>query len=132
MESIHGARFLVVDDEPDMREITAYEFKSLGAEIYLAHGAHSALKILEERPIDMIISDYLMPEGSGLHLLKGLREKKIHVPTIILTGFSELTREEVLEFGAKEMFFKPVNWARLIQFVGELLQKPSSLRLELT
>lgn len=122
MESICGAKLLVVDDEPDLREIIAYEFRSLGAEIFEADGAHSALKILLERPIDMIISDYLMPQGSGLHLLHGLREKQIHVPAIILTGFSDLTREEVLGFGAKEMFFKPVKWSSLIQFVGELLQ----------
>lgn len=122
----NGQRILVVDDEPEIQEISAYEFSSRGANVVTAEGAHDALKILAREKIDFIVSDFLMPKGSGLDLMKGLKTEGIKVPLVILTGFSDLTREEVLKMGALEMFYKPIKWPILLEFVKKTLDSQSA------
>lgn len=121
----NGQRILVVEDEPEIQEISAYEFSSRGANVVTAEGANDALKILAREKIDFIVSDFLMPKGSGLDLMKGLKTEGIKVPLVILTGFSDLTRDEVLKMGALEMFYKPIKWPILLEFVKNSLDSKS-------
>ncbi len=120
-----GYQILVVDDEPEIQEISAYEFSIRGAKVHVAEGAYDALKILSQEKIDFIVSDFLMPKGSGLDLMKGLKTQGIAVPIIILTGFSDLSRDEVIEMGALEMFYKPIKWPVLLEFVKKALEPHS-------
>ena len=111
---------LVVDDEPDLREITSFEFEYKGATVISASGGHAALEIVKKQKIDLVISDVRMPEGSGGELLLAMKEQNLlkKTPIILMTGFSDLTRESAIKSGALELFYKPVRWQEVIEFVA--------------
>lgn len=113
---LEGKRILVVDDEPDLREITAFEFEHKGAKVFTADGGYEAMELLKKESYDLVVSDVRMPEGTGEELLDSMAESKIltKTPIILVTGFADITREEALERGALELFFKPVKWANLL------------------
>jgi DNA-binding NtrC family response regulator len=110
---------LVVDDEPDLREITSFEFEYKGATVVTASGGHDALDIVKNQKIDLVISDVRMPEGSGGELLLAMKEQNLlkKTPIILMTGFSDLTRESAIKSGALELFYKPVRWKEVIDLV---------------
>ena len=120
---LEGKRILVVDDEPDLREITAFEFEHKGAKVFTADGGYEAMELLKKESYDLVVSDVRMPEGTGEELLDSMAESKIltKTPIILVTGFADITRDEALERGALELFFKPVKWANLLEFIDSKL-----------
>jgi CheY-like chemotaxis protein len=120
-----GKKILVVDDEPDLREITAFEFEHKGAQVVTAEGGYEALEIVKTGGIDLIVSDVRMPEGSGEELLDSLNGENLlgSSPIILVTGFADISREEALRKGALELFYKPVKWVDVIEFAKDVLVK---------
>ena len=121
-------RALVVDDEPDLREITSFELESHGCDVTEAPNGAAAQKVLQEQdPFDFVISDVRMPEGNGIELLEAVIAMPEPRPLVFLvTGFADITREEALSKGAAEMFFKPVDWTRMIEMIHSSLSKSKS------
>ena len=66
---------LVVDDELNIRRVLERAFLKEGYHVHLAEGGHQALRILEEVPADVVLTDVVMPDMSGLELLKQIRAK---------------------------------------------------------
>jgi len=98
---------VLVDDE----EIVLTSLKSfLMLETEYEHvsftSANKALKYIEENEIDLVISDYLMPEMDGISLLAKVRELQPEVPRIILTGYAD-----------KENAIKAINEVGLFQYI---------------
>ncbi len=85
---------LFVDDEPDLLEITKLFLEKTGEfTVYTAHSADEGFQILEEKPIEVIISDYQMPEKDGIEFLKAIRSRQDKRPFILFTGRG---REEIV------------------------------------
>lgn len=110
-------RFLIVDDHSTMRRIVRNILNELGYEkTYEADDGPEALVILNEEPIDFVITDWNMPKMKGIDLLKKIRsrEKIKHVPVLIVTA--ESTKEQVLESiqaGVNGYLVKPFTAATL-------------------
>ena len=68
-----GLCVLVVDDEPDAREIMATALEASGARVEVAGSARDAFEILERTPIDVLLSDIAMPDEDGFALIRGAR-----------------------------------------------------------
>src|SRR5665647_1900350 len=87
-------RVLYVDDEASLLEL-AKEFLEAPNEIILetATNAPSGMRIIEEGEIDVVVSDYVMPDMDGLAFLRELRRSGNDIPFILLTGKG---REEVV------------------------------------
>jgi len=64
---------LIVDDEANFREALAFLLKMEGYKILTAESGHSALKLLKERKVDVVVSDIRMPDGDGIELLRRLK-----------------------------------------------------------
>lgn len=111
--------FLVVDDHEPMRKSVMHALKETGyIDVVLATDGIQARKLLQQTPVDAIISDWNMPNMNGLQLLKSLRadEQYKNVPFMLVTG--EASREKVLEaIGAKvsEMLLKPFTAHTLVE-----------------
>ncbi len=114
-----GVRILIADDEEGIREFLAYDLRYQSAQVFEAGNAVEALKIIENETIDLIISDIQMPGGDGVQLLRTIHERGLVLPIVIITGFAEISREELLRLGAVEVLDKPIDESRL----WELLQK---------
>jgi PAS domain S-box-containing protein len=82
---------LAVDDDPLVAINTSALLEELGHTVYSAPSALHALEILHrEKKIDLIITDQLMPDMTGLELVTRIRQENAHMPIILATGYAEL------------------------------------------
>ncbi len=81
---------LIVDDEDGVRNALRRALRKDPYDLHFAASGPEALEVLASRPIDMILSDHLMPGMTGLELLKIARNRWPHVMRLILTGHADL------------------------------------------
>jgi signal transduction histidine kinase len=123
--SLAGLRVLVVDDEPDARDLLAVVLQQCGALVTKADSAGAALEALNAQPFDVLISDIEMPGVDGYELIRQLRgieaggEK--FTPAMALTAHARAKdRARVLAAGFQMHVSKPVSAAELVIGVGSL------------
>ncbi len=112
---------LLVDDEETLREIIAMQLEDDGYNILQAGSGNDAFEIVKKNEIDLIISDMRMPNGSGEDLLKSLNNLDKKPPFILVTGFSELTKDDAIKLGAHDMLSKPIDFDELESHIEKLL-----------
>ena len=122
---LSGVRVLVVDDQPDARELVARILGDCGAEVMIAAHAREALELVERRRPMVVVSDIGMPEVDGYELLKQIRslgaERGGNVPAIALTAFARSEdRTRALHRGFQVHVAKPVEPAELIATVASV------------
>lgn len=102
---------LVVDDQPNIRRVVrAYLETVQKCEVTEAENGVDAIKKLLESPVDLIITDLVMPEMTGLELLGYVRrhESFRHIPVIMLTSQGDETdRRKALALGVNDYLVKP-------------------------
>lgn len=117
--------FLVVDDFEPMRKVTSVQLRTMGANTILtAKDGAEALRMLQNRRVDIVLSDLNMPLMSGLDLLKAVRadENLAHLPFIMITAESERKLvEETIHSGVSDLLVKPYTAKILAQHVGKAL-----------
>ena len=125
---LEGARLMVIDDEPDARELLKDLLEPLGAVVDIAGSADEAYARLMAEPYTAIISDVGMPEADGLSLVRRLREQEQYraVPAIALSAYAALKdREEALRAGFDAHLRKPLDMAELLQTLTTLMSRRS-------
>jgi len=117
-------KILIVDDEPDLREILAFYLEDMGFQVSQASGGNPAKETLNNERFDLIVSDVKMPDGSGLELLKHVHgeEDGLKIRTIMVTGFSEISQEGLIAQGAYKVLIKPIEWDSLRPIIEEALK----------
>ncbi|HVF35950.1 MAG TPA: ATP-binding protein [Candidatus Saccharimonadia bacterium] len=123
--SLAGLRVLVVDDEPDARELIATLATGHGAEVVTAESADAAVRLLATFEADVLVSDIGMPERDGYALLSELRgsanERLRHLPAIALTAFARASdRERALQTGFNAHLAKPIEHDSLIATIARV------------
>jgi response regulator RpfG family c-di-GMP phosphodiesterase len=99
---------LIVDDEERILSALRRTLHAEGYEILTCESAHDALEILDERPVDMIISDQRMPGMNGLQFLAEARERCPHAARMLITGWiSEIPTQTLQELGIIALINKP-------------------------
>ena len=83
-------RALVVDDEELVRLSTGEMLEGLGYETIEASSADVALKVLEERSIDLLVTDHLMPGMTGTDLAKSVSDRFPSVKVLIVSGYADV------------------------------------------
>ncbi len=120
-----GLRVLVVDDEPDARDIMATALEASGARVEVAASAHDAFEILERTPIDVLLSDIAMPGEDGFALIRKVRAsatgKIARMPAAAVTAFtSPEDRARALTAGFHVHLAKPFEPMELVRTVDRL------------
>lgn len=121
-------RVLVVDDDDDARELTAYFLESSSLEVRTAASAADALSALDDYSPHVILSDIGMPVEDGYALIRRIRalpaEEKKRIPAVAVTAF---TRNEDSERALAEGFdvhmAKPVDLPQLLKIITRLTQR---------
>jgi putative nucleotidyltransferase with HDIG domain len=117
------ARVLVVDDEVGLRLSMSALLKNDGHDVLVAQDVRSALVVLEQSPVDVVISDIIMPGESGVEFLAQVRERDPSVAVILFTGEPCVeTASEALRQGAFDYLAKPVSKAALLAVVARAAQ----------
>ena len=86
-----------------------------------------AQKHIDAQPTDLILSDLRLPDHDGIHLLKWMGDKELHIPLIIMTGYADIqSAVQAMKLGAQDYIAKPVNPEELLKKITEALQVKES------
>jgi len=123
-----GTRVLVVDDDADARELLRSILAQSGASVRTASSAAEALKQLEDRQPDVLVSDIGMPGEDGYALIRQVRalskEQGGHVPALALTAFARSDdRRRAIGAGFHMHLAKPVEPDELVTVVASLAKR---------
>ena len=127
-ERLEGLKVLVVDDEPDTRELLRVGVGQCGAEVVTAGSAQEALEVIAEESPDLLISDIGMPGEDGYELIRKVRAlpagRGRKIPAIALTAYARTEdRMRALRAGYQSHIAKPVELAELITVMASLVKR---------
>jgi PAS domain S-box-containing protein len=122
---LQGLQVLIVDDQPDARELMADLLELHGAKVSVADSAAAALKALDDVPPDVLVSDIGMPHEDGYDLIRKVRargsERSGNVPAVAVTGFAtSMDAEHALALGFQRYVAKPIDPAALLSLIARL------------
>jgi CheY-like chemotaxis protein len=99
---------MVVDDEPIVLKAVSELVEFLGHTVTKAQSGEEALDLLSEKRPDILLSDIRMPHMDGIRLIQEIRERDIHLPIVLMTGYAETYNlEDTFMAGADEYLTKP-------------------------
>jgi CheY-like chemotaxis protein/anti-sigma regulatory factor (Ser/Thr protein kinase) len=129
-----GARLLVVDDEPDARELLALILEQYGAKVMSVHSTEAAMELLSCTPVDVMICDIGMPHEDGYTFIQRLRtlgHSAGSVPAIALTAYARLEdRHRALAAGFQLHVTKPIDPTELVASIVRLLKNKRDQQAE--
>jgi DNA-binding response OmpR family regulator len=118
-----GTKILIVDDDPDIRNLISVYLENEGIDTVQAEHAVEALKLLSTENVDLIILDVMMPNMSGIEACMKIREER-HMPIIMLSAKSEdMDKIQGLASGADDYLTKPFNPLELTARVKSQLRR---------
>jgi DNA-binding response OmpR family regulator len=124
------ARILVVEDERQLAELIAEQLRAAGHTVSLAADGPAALTMVQERPPDLVILDWMLPGLDGLEVCRRIRAVSI-TPILMLTArAAELDRVLGLEVGADDYLTKPFSMQELLARARALLRRVDLMRRE--
>lgn len=119
------AKILVADDNPEVLSVLRRALEIQGHEVLTVEDGRSALTLLDDEPVDLLITDLNMPELDGIELLLAVRENSPALPIVVVSGGGLLDKELLLDnagaLGAHRTLAKPLDLRALQQVVAQLL-----------
>jgi len=125
-------RILLLDDEPELRSTLRDRLILEGYDVQTAPDGRRGLKLYQENPVDLVITDVLMPEMDGLEVIRVLCGTPTPPLIIAMSGGGSRDLDflvEATEFGATRTLSKPFRLDDLIILVNDLLSSISYPRL---
>ncbi len=115
-------KILIVDDEPDIRELLEITLGRMKLETRCARNVKEAQDWLAREPFDLCLTDMRLPDGNGLELVQHIQKRHTQVPVAMITAYGSLdTAIHALKAGAFDFLTKPVDLGRLRELVGSAL-----------
>lgn len=118
-------QILIVDDSESIREVLAFSISNAGYQVLVACDGLDALKYFDGRTIDLVLTDYHMPNLNGLELILKVRQLEAYkfIPILVLTTESQLKiMKEAREGGATGWLTKPFNTEKLLQTLRKVIR----------
>jgi two-component system, OmpR family, response regulator len=122
------ARLLVVEDEPNIRELLSTSLRFAGFEVHTAGDGHSALKLAESTHPDLLVLDVMLPDMDGFSVTRRLRDQGRQVPVLFLTARDD-TQDKVtgLTVGGDDYVTKPFSLEEVVARIRAVLRRTSGL-----
>ena len=121
------ASVLVVEDDPDLREALSDTLTLAGFSVKVADNGASALKILQQHPIGMVVSDVQMRPMDGHTLLSRIKSRYPAVPVLLITAYGRIEKAvSAMRDGAVDYLAKPFEPALLLQKVEQAFRLPQT------
>lgn len=116
-------RILVVDDEPVVRELAVEILRRNGHDPEGVGSARRALELLDEQEFDLLVSDVVMPDMTGVELLHELRRRRHQLPVVLMTGgtIEPERTTDALQHVATVLLYKPFTHDELRDAVAAAL-----------
>jgi CheY-like chemotaxis protein len=120
---VETKRILIVDDEANIAMVLAACATRLGrCDVDMAYSGQQALTAFQRQAYDLVITDYRMPDMSGLELAKAMRRQAPQVRIVLMTAYDTINlREEAARLPVDEYLEKPISIAKVQEIVGRVL-----------
>lgn len=113
-------RILYIDDETDLLELAGTFFEDENLPLETCPDFHDALKLIEQNPFDLVITDAKLPSGSGPELVRTIKANGFKGKTILVSGNVQ-DPKEVKEIGYDLVVTKPIDFVDLIDKIKQLI-----------
>jgi len=115
-------RILIIEDEYVLADYAMEILEEAGFEVIVAGTGQKSLEILEsDRDIGLIFSDLGLPDIDGTDLVKLIRSKSVATPIIIVSGWCEMSVEEINKMGVHGLLYKPYTAESLVEHARALI-----------
>jgi len=126
---LNMGKLLIVDDDIALAQIIESFLSRNGFESLFTTNVKSARKLIHQKPFDLYLLDYRLPDGTGLDLLQTIRSESLTVPVVIMTGFNDVrTVVRAMKMGATDYIIKPVNPDELLMILRQALDQTSQVK----
>jgi two-component system response regulator PilR (NtrC family) len=114
---------LVVDDEPDIRELLELTLGRMNIETRSAADLKHARALLDREHFDVCLTDMRLPDGNGIDLVRHIQQEDLNVPIAVITAYGNMeSAVEALKAGAFDFISKPVDLQVLRNLIGSVLK----------
>ena len=114
---------LVVDDEPDIRELLELTLGRMNIETRSAADLKHAQALLAQEHFDVCLTDMRLPDGNGIDLVRHIQQQDMNVPIAVITAYGNMeSAVEALKAGAFDFVSKPVDLQVLRNLIGSVLK----------
>jgi two-component system response regulator PilR (NtrC family) len=121
-------RALVVDDEPDIRELLSITLERMNLDVTAADTIAAATRELRANSFDLCLTDMRLPDGDGLSLVEWIQTHKPQIPVAVITAHGNVeTAVRALKLGAFDFISKPVDVAALRKLIVATLKLGESI-----
>jgi two-component system response regulator PilR (NtrC family) len=120
-------QILVIDDEPDIRELLEITLSRMGMDTAAAADLGQARVLLAESSFDLCLTDLRLPDGSGIELVEHIQEHHPNLPVAVITAYGSMdTAIAALKAGAFDFLSKPIDLTRLRTLIESALKASST------
>ncbi|MCL3778116.1 MULTISPECIES: response regulator transcription factor [unclassified Actinomyces] len=122
------AHLLVVDDEPNIRDLLASSLRFAGFEVSTAADGNGALRGVDEGEPDLIVLDVMLPDMDGFTVARRLRERDITTPILFLTARDDMSdKVQGLTVGGDDYVTKPFGLEEVVARIRAILRRTHAL-----
>jgi DNA-binding NtrC family response regulator len=123
------ARILVVDDEPNICQVLSAVLRKDGHEVEVSRDGEEALALLERTPVDLLITDVIMNNVSGVELLQRVQAASPQTPVVMMTAYGTIkSAVDAIKLGAFDYLAKPFDMDQMKSVVRKALAQRRSVR----
>ncbi len=123
--ALSGAKVLVADDEPNIRQTISDVLRKYHVQVTVATNGAEAISLLEASTFDLVVSDIKMPDKTGYDVFAAARRGSQTLPVILMTGFGYDPSHSIVrasQEGLQAVLFKPFKVNQLMAEVRKALQ----------
>jgi len=123
-------RILVVDDDPDIRDVLKLTLSEENYEIIEAKDGEEALKLIAAEPLDLVLLDYRIPKVDGREVCRRTKKDLLlrHLPIIMVTGKGDVSdKVGGIDAGADDFFLKPFPAKKILLHLRKGLKQRENL-----
>ncbi len=118
---------LVVDDEPDIRELLEITLSRMNLDSHAAANVREAKSLLDNEQFDLCLTDMKLPDGTGIELVEHIQDQFPHIPVAVITAFGSMEAAiKALKAGAFDFVSKPIDLNILRGLVDSALKVAST------
>lgn len=123
---------MVVDDEPGIRTALRANFLRHGWRVETASGVREAIRNLQGREFDLVVTDMRMPDGSGMEVMRAARSSSPSTAVILLTAYGSVPDAvSAMRDGALDYVTKPIPFERLQAAAAQVMQRARQITVEI-
>jgi CheY-like chemotaxis protein len=111
---------LIIDDDAEYRQVLKIFLERENYEVVEAANGKEGLRVLDERPVDLVITDILMPEQEGLETIQAIRRERPKLKIIAMSGSEPVMLRMAERLGANATFSKSEPIRQLAEMAGKI------------